>query len=170
MQTEDRHMIINELPLGMPGSVFVGPMPFGYFDPDGKALDDFKSKSVSVIVFLVEEYEYKNYTGMDLCKFYKEEGFDIIHYPLRDFSVPENGFFDSVVEKIIELANDNNNVAIHCHAGLGRAGMLAGLLVMRVLGLPAMEAIDWLRKYVPDALPASDQMQYLIKNDASVTD
>ncbi len=159
-----RPATIRELPLELPGKIYVGPMPYGYFDPDGKALDDFKSKNISLIVMLVQESEYRQLAGIDLPKLYSDEGYDLIHLPLLDFSIPQKGFFDSTVAKIITRANESRNVVIHCHAGLGRAGLVAGLLIMRVLGLPGEQAVTWLRKYAPGSLPSHDQLRFITES------
>ena len=42
-------------------------------------------------------------------------------------------------------AHAGEAVALHCMAGLGRTGTLAGLLLMRDYGFSAREAIAWCR-------------------------
>jgi hypothetical protein len=41
-------MPLTELPLHLSGRIFRSPMPFGDFDPDGKAFLKFKQEKVSV--------------------------------------------------------------------------------------------------------------------------
>lgn len=161
---ESQVAVITELPLGLPGKIYVGPMPYGYFDPDGKALDDFERGNISLVVMLVEEAEYRQIAGIDLPAVYKDGGYDVIHLPLRDFSIPPQGFFDTTVAEIITRAGENRNVAIHCHAGLGRAGLVAGLVIMRVLELTGEQAVKWLRGYVPGSLPSSGQLRFITKS------
>jgi len=161
---EERTIAITELPLGLPGRIYVGPMPYGYFDPAGKALDDFKRKDISLIVVLVEEIEYNQIAGLDLPALYSDEGYDVIHKPLLDFSIPPKGFFDSTVAEIIARASGNRNVAIHCHAGLGRAGLVAGLLIMRILGLTGTQAAELLKKHLPGSLPSSGHLQFITES------
>ncbi len=155
--------IITELPFGLPGRVFSGPMPFGLFDPRGQAYDDFKRESVSVIVMLTEDGEDMEVAGVDLLKIYEEGGFEVISLPVRDFTIPPKGYYDEVIEKLVGYANEGRNVAFHCHAGLGRTGMFAGLMAKRVLGLSGMEAVHWVKRYVPDTMPSADQTRYVIE-------
>ena len=156
-------LTITELPFELPGRVFTAPMPFGSFDPKGEAYDDFKSESVSAIVMLTEAGEDMEISGIDLQKIYKEEGIEVISLPIRDFTIPPGGYYDEVIEKLVGYAKDGRNVAFHCHAGLGRTGMFAGLMAKRLLGLSGIEAVHWVRRHVPNALPSADQTRYVIE-------
>ena len=44
-------MLLTELPLGLPGRIFGGPMPFGDYDPEGEVLSEFRQKEISVSLF-----------------------------------------------------------------------------------------------------------------------
>jgi len=157
-------VIINELPFGLSGRVFSSPMPFGSFDPGGQAYDDFRSESVSVVVMLTEEGEDMEIAGIDLRNRYEEAGMSVIRLPIRDFTVPPKGYFDEAVEKLISRAKQGDNVAFHCHAGLGRTGMMAALMAKRVLGISGLEAVSWVRQSIPDAIPSADQARYVIED------
>lgn len=157
-------MIINELPFGLAGRVFACPMPFGSFDPGGQAYDDFKSESVSVVVMLTEDGEDMEITGIDLSKRYEEAGMSVIRLPIRDFTIPAKGYFNETVEKVISHAKDGDNVAFHCHAGLGRTGMMAALMAKRILGISGLEAVSWVRQSIPNAIPSAVQARYVIED------
>jgi protein-tyrosine phosphatase len=139
-------------------------MPFGSFDPGGQAYDDFRSESVSVVVMLTEEGEDMEIAGIDLLKIYEKEGIQVIRLPIRDFTIPPKGYFDEVVEKLESYASEGRNVAFHCHAGLGRTGMMAGVMAKRVLGLSGLEAVHWVRRHITDAMPSADQARYVIED------
>ena len=156
-------VIINELPFGLAGRMFSSPMPFGLFDRGGQAYDDFRSESVSLVVMLTEEGEDMEITGINLCNRYEDAGMSVIRLPIKDFSVPAKGYFNQTVEKLISHAKEGNNGAFHCHAGLGRTGMLAALLAKRILGISGLEAVSWVRQYIPNSIPSAEQARYVIE-------
>ena len=43
-------------------------------------------------------------------------------------------------------------LVVHCHAGMGRTGLFLACLAQRALHMSPVEAIDWVRSYVPGAL------------------
>ena len=157
-------VIINELPFGLAGRMFASPMPFGSFDRGGQAYDDFRSESVSLVVMLTEDGEDMDISGIDLCNRYEEAGMSVVRLPIKDFTVPAKGYFNATVEKLVRHAKEGNNLAFHCHAGLGRTGMLAALLAKSILGISGLEAVSWVRQSIPNALPSAEQARYVIED------
>jgi protein-tyrosine phosphatase len=138
-------------------------MPFGDFDPEGEALRKYSEEEVSVIVVLAEEEEVLRKAGRDLKALYQKEGFEVIHIPTPDFDVPSKEILGEGVKRTIEKARAGRNIAIHCHAGIGRTGLFAALLAKALLGLSGEEAIQWVRRYIPGAVEAKEQRQLVIE-------
>ena len=46
-------MYLTELPFNLPGRVFSSSMPFGYYDPEGEAIIEFKAENIHAVVVLV---------------------------------------------------------------------------------------------------------------------
>ena len=155
--------LLTELPLPLPGRIFGSPMPFGDFDPEGEALLKYGEEEVSVIVVLAEEEEILRKAGRDLKALYRKEGFEVIHIPTPDFNVPSKEILEEGVKRTIEKARAGRNIAIHCHAGIGRTGLFAALLAKALLGLSGEEAIQWVRRYIPGAVEAKEQRQRVIE-------
>ena len=82
---------------------------------------------------------YKRQT--ETCARYQQEGLEVIHSPIRDFSVPAFTDLQTGLNQTISHAKTGRNVAIHCSAGIGRAGWFAALLARALLGLNGEEAI-----------------------------
>ncbi len=160
-------MPLTEFPLKLPGRIFGSPMPFSIYDPEGESLRRFKKEGVSVVVVLTEEEEYLLRARRDLKSIYREEGFQVIEVPAPDFDVPSKADLLNAVNKVIELARAGRNVAVHCHAGIGRTGMFAAFLAKRVLGLTGEEAVRWTRRFIPGAVEAEVQRRMVLEDTSN---
>jgi protein-tyrosine phosphatase len=155
-------MYLIELPFGFPGRIFGSPMPFGDFDPEGGAFREFKREKISVIVLLAEEEECFQKTGLNLRAFYSKKGFQVIHLPIPDFSVPSTKDLERTIKAALQHAQAGHNIVIHCHAGIGRTGLFAACLAKAALGLSGEEAIGWIKNYIPGAGETRSQRELIL--------
>jgi len=155
--------ILTLLPYGLPGKIYRSPMPFSpYFDPGNEVLDAYIQVGVDVVVMLTPEDEVYQVTGRSLYDMYHKMGFDVIYLPVEDFSIPEEEPFREVLREMLAKARQGKIIAIHCHAGLGRTGILAACLAKVVFDLDGREAFSWVRQHVADAVETSQQLQFII--------
>lgn len=140
-------------------------MPFSGYDPRGRALGEFRRQGVRTVVLLAETEECLRYAERDLCAVYRDEGLEVIHFPIRDLGVAGDEPFGALVDSVLARLRAGGSVAIHCYAGKGRAGTLAACLARAVMGLGGDAAISWVRRYVPGAVETSAQVE-LIKRFA----
>ena len=150
-------MLITELPFGLAGKVFASPMPFGLYDNEGAALNEFRENHVSVIVLLVEDVECLQKAKRNLYDLYLEQGFRVIHLPIADFSIPSAQELVHAVNATIEFAKGGRTVAIHCSGGIGRTGTFAACMAKKLFNLPGDQAIAWVRRYLRGAVETSEQ-------------
>jgi len=151
-----------ELPYGLAGKVYRSPMPFSpSFDPGHEVLDAYLRVGVEVVVMLASDAEVFEVTGRRLRNVYGEMGFEVIYSPVPDFSIPEVEAFQEIVRETLRAARDGRTVAIHCHAGLGRTGILAACLAKVVFDVDGEEAFDWVRQHVPNAVETQRQLQFI---------
>ncbi len=56
---------------------------------------------------------------------------------------------------------NGENLAVHCHAGVGRTGMFAAMMAHELLGTNADESIAWVRRYIPFAIDTDYQKRFV---------
>lgn len=135
-------------------------MPFGAYDPGGRALAEFRSQDVSVVVLLASDEECRHRAGRVLRRDYEAEGLEVIHRPLPDFGVPppeEVPAFRDAVGAALHRLRQGRHMVIHCYAGKGRTGLFAACLARVALGLPADGAMAWIRRAIPGAVETEAQ-------------
>jgi atypical dual specificity phosphatase len=97
------------------------------------------SEGVRVLVSLVMPYG----SVEEECK---AAGIDWIYYPITDFHVPEDDeSFSELIDTIVDRMKRDRGVCVHCHAGIGRTGLVLACAVGRYLGLPSEQAIAAVR-------------------------
>ncbi|MDH5507721.1 MAG: tyrosine-protein phosphatase [Anaerolineae bacterium] len=158
-------MPITKLPFNLPGKVFRSPMPFGFYDHGKSTLQAYLDEQIDYVVMLTSDAEASQLTGIDLRALYAQQGFEVIHFPIVDFSVPgDKDAMSAVVDTAIQHARDGKNLVVHCYAGLGRAGMFAALMARRILNIGGKEAIDWVRQHIPGAVQTFEQTRLVIED------
>ena len=154
--------VFTHLPLPLPGKLYRSPTPRSHmFDPEDAAFAQYVQAGIHTVVVLSPRDETQRNTGGDLFKRYADAGIKVIHAPTEDFSAPEKGHWDRPIAEVIALLTEGRNVAVHCHAGLGRTGMFVACLAQDVLGLSGDESVDWVRDYVPWAIDTYMQKQFV---------
>ena len=154
--------LFTELPFGQPGRVFRSPTPGSkYFDPEDRVLELYAAANIDVVVVLNSIEEHLRNSERELLPLYEQAGIQVIYDPVADFYAPAQGTWDASLQKVEDLIRHGKNVAIHCHAGVGRTGIFAACLAKDLLGLSAKDAIDWVRRYIPFAVETQFQQQYV---------
>ena len=154
---------LTEFPFGYPGKIFRSPMPFGPYDHLSKIWPAYQQQAVTAVVVLVEPQEFLVRAGRDLPAFYRSANIDVIHIPIQDFQVPNDlTAFKEAIDLVDNRAKNGKNIAVHCMAGIGRTGIFMACLAKHTLNLDGQEAIDWVRKFIPDALENLRQEEFVI--------
>jgi len=131
--------------------------------PNKESLECFKENlrihKIYHVVILCESKE----SAIKLKDFYDEADVKVIAFPIKDFCIPEKAPLLGLVKKIMDIANQpEQNILIHCKAGIGRTGLILASLVMEQS--PEMthtEAIDWVREVIPGAVESPPQKDFL---------
>lgn len=145
---------------GKKGSSLSGPDWDRDMDIDLAAI---KSWNASIIVTLIENREFEILDVQHLGKSIETLGMRWLHAPIRDVSIPDQGFEKrwGLIGHLIRTALINGErVLIHCRGGLGRAGLIAARLLAE-FGMPADEAIAYVRKQRSGAIETRQQENYV---------
>lgn len=159
-------MLLTELPFGLTGHIFRCPMPFSHYDPAGDVLRELAEQVVDIVIILAEEEEWRSVTGQDLPALYRREGLQVMTFPIPDYRVPSKPELQQLLTRTIQLARAGHHLAIHCHAGIGRTGLVAACLAKAVLGLSGRAAIQWVRRYIPGAVESPTQIEMVLDDEA----
>lgn len=121
--------------------------------------------NVDTVISLTEASEMETALGSTI----EENGMKWIHFPIRDYSVPDDGnnatWERDLQPQIMSMAKEGKNVLFHCKGGCGRSGMLAYRILMR-MGEDADGALKRLREVRPCAIETDKQLEWALR-DAS---
>lgn len=155
--------LFSELPFGAAGRVFRSPTPGSQmFDPQDQVLDLYMANNVNTVVVLNSEEEHLRYSGKDLLERYAQAGLSVIYAPVADFSAPQSGHWDQALQAAISEVQRGQNLAIHCHAGVGRTGMFAAMMAHELLNTDGKESIAWVRRHIPYAIDTDYQRKFVL--------
>jgi len=172
------------------GRLLRGPMPFSkIYDPIQTTYAELSSYQVDVIVCLAFQKELEARTeGVDLMELYGKDGYAVIYFPIPDFNVPDNvEQLSTLIDKIEDFLQKGCNVYIHCHAGIGRAGLVLSCWAKRFLapkklikiatnatydtqmdGETLPDVIIWTRSMIRGAVQTKEQVKFVEEFDNKV--
>ena len=117
----------------------------------------------SALVSLIELEEMDWYNVSDLPGKTKAIGLTHFHLPIRDMDIPDEDFEKNWViagERLRGLLLAGESVVLHCMAGLGRTGTIAGKLMVE-LGVDPDVAITRIRSARPGTIQTIFQEAYV---------
>ena len=152
------------IPFGLQGKIYRSPMPQGSFDYGLTTVDEMRTAGISKVVVLVEEFEWWQRANVDLLAIYKQHGIGMLHYPVKDFGIPDDlDSYLGMVQKVVSLACVGDNIAIHCFAGIGRTGTFLTAMAVEVFGWCPLEAVFWIRQFILGAVENEGQLEFVVR-------
>lgn len=118
-----------------------------------------KAWGAGLVVTLMERPEFALLRVPDLDARVATHGMAWAHLPIRDMDVPAGSFlvdWPAVRDDMLGRLDAGGRVVLHCRGGLGRAGLVAALLLIET-GATASTAIEVVRKVRPGAIETAAQ-------------
>ncbi|MBL4659849.1 MAG: dual specificity protein phosphatase family protein [Alcanivoracaceae bacterium] len=122
------------------GSITMMPKP-----PGGKQLNSYieflHKRDINILVSLLQFEEVSAFSLINEASECEELGIEFINFQIKDHDVPQ--FFLPFNQLITKLSTDiklGKNIAIHCYAGIGRTGMVASSVLIK-LGMQVDHAL-----------------------------
>jgi ADP-ribosyl-[dinitrogen reductase] hydrolase len=122
-----------------------------------------KSWGATTVVTLIEAHEFAMLHVETLGRDIGSLGMDWIHLPIVDVSIPDKRFEMSWVTdgpKLHARLDAGERILIHCRGGLGRTGVVAGILLVE-RGVNPAAAIERVRQARPGAIETRPQEVYI---------
>ncbi|QQP89841.1 cyclin-dependent kinase inhibitor 3 family protein [Skermanella sp. TT6] len=115
------------------------------------------------LLSLMEAAELRRYGAADIGRHARAAGIGWHHLPISDLHPPDERFeqaWSTIGPSIRSLLAAGDAVAIHCLAGRGRSGTVAGRLLIE-MGTDPGQALGLLRSLRPGAVSTAAQAAYL---------
>lgn len=126
-------------------------------------LDAIAAWGARLVLTLVEPAELVALKVPNLGQEVERRGMSWRHLPIVDYSVPDAAFEQAWLvdgSEIRRFLRDGHDVVVHCKGGLGRAGMIAGRLLVE-LGMPPDDAIRMVRRARQGAIETPSQLEVI---------
>ena len=150
------------IPFELPGKIYRSPLPnSSMFDPEKEVLAAYVAANIKWVVSLVLDSEALEFSNSHLHELYRPRHIEVINNPVQDFSAPAHGAFDTAIRMVINNAKRGRNIAVHCHAGIGRTGMFLACLARELWDWEADEAIAWVRTFIKNAVESDFQVKFV---------
>jgi len=133
----------------------LNPLAHGNMD----IFDQWSNAHVRMVVTLLEKAEIKALGFETLAAQLSQTDILWHHFPIRNMDAPANSSELRLQEIIIHMAqcfNTGKAVFIHCHAGLGRTGLVAAT-VLKSFGMTTNAAMSAIRKKRPGSIESHIQ-------------
>jgi ADP-ribosyl-[dinitrogen reductase] hydrolase len=118
----------------------------------------------SMVVTLIEDHEFQLLAIENLEQEVRVHGMEWRHLPIRDVDVPDQRFEDAWEQTGAELhdrLDAGDRILIHCRGGLGRTGLVAGVLLVE-RGCDPGTAVRRVRAVRPNAIETAAQERYVL--------
>ncbi|MEA3405798.1 MAG: hypothetical protein U9R28_08675 [Pseudomonadota bacterium] len=115
----------------------------------------YKTQGVSKVISLLHAQEIEKLGMMMEAAACEAHDLKFENFPITDMSVPEKDRLIALQQRLKQEIQSGESIAIHCHGGRGRAGIVA-ITLMVEHGINADSAIEMASKARGDRMPVND--------------
>lgn len=119
-------------------SVMAKPVPGEWIEDE---FVGFARLGIDKIVCLLENWEQLELGLGDEAKLCEKNSIEYVSFPIPDRGLPRTDLALAIAEELHTEICAGKHVAIHCRAGIGRTGIIAGAVLLKS-GKTAKEAFD----------------------------
>ncbi len=119
---------------------------------------------VTVLAPLIPDAEMRMLGVPDLLDEIRYHHMGVEHFPFPDAGVPNDmAAFAAFIDRLVALLNEGERVVCHCRGGLGRAGLVAACMLLRLerFQTPADAIAEVRRKRSPRAVETRAQERFI---------
>ncbi|KAJ8411905.1 hypothetical protein AAFF_G00155430 [Aldrovandia affinis] len=110
-------------------------------------IGELQGQGVQEVFVFCTRGELHKYRVPCLLDAYQQQGLGVHHLPFPDGGVPELGQCCQILEELQLSIENNRKTVIHCYGGLGRSGLMAACLLLKLsVTMTPDKAIDILRQ------------------------
>ncbi len=143
------------------GAIYVMPKPNS--ETLTTDIQSYKTAGVTQVISLLRQPEIERLGMQAEAQACKELGISFINFEIKDMSVPDLDALKSFNATLSQKLAQGEHLAIHCHGGRGRAGIVA-ITLMIEHGMDAEESIKIASKARGDRMPVSDEQREFVLN------
>lgn len=144
---EEVTRVFRSIPLKMKGRLFVSPMPFGAYDTRNRLMKLYRDSGIKHVFIIATDEEIRKKAQRDIKEEYQRAGITYRQLAIPDMTAPDLATLrDFVADAVDRLGS--SNIAVHCHAGVGRTSVVACCIVQMVTGKSAPETVEFVKKHM----------------------
>ena len=118
-------------------SVMAKPVPGEYIEDE---FIGFAQLGINIIVCLLEDWEQKELGLASEEKLCNKNGIEYVSFPIPDRGLPQTEKALNLAAELFREITSGKHVAVHCRAGIGRTGIIAGAILLNA-GKTSEEAV-----------------------------
>lgn len=150
-------------------SILAMQRPSNYLFEKHGVLNQFIQNNVLAVFNLTEpgEHPYCGCSGLQSSGFpYSPEilmasGIKHFNYSWEDMTTPSLNMMKDITSVACNEVLNGGKVAVHCHAGYGRTGIVIACMLVRLQGLSAQDAIKLVRTQRPGSVQTAKQQSFV---------
>jgi protein-tyrosine phosphatase len=127
-----------------------------------------KREGIDTVVSLLEPAEVSELALDSESALCASRGIEFVSFPIPDRGVPHSiPAFDTFLAPLVGLLRTGGSVAVHCRAGIGRAGLTAACILVRA-GIPYPQVFPAISRARRVKVPDTERQELWVESFAQV--